>query len=73
MRLIKMNIIRALRNNVFTRANTTPRRHCEAKEKIQVREKIHLPKQSHSQLNNERLLRRYEINQKNKHYSSSSQ
>jgi len=29
-----MNIIGALRKNVFTWANLTPRLHCEAKEKI---------------------------------------
>ena len=29
----KMNIIGALGKNVFTWANSTPRRHCEAKEK----------------------------------------
>jgi hypothetical protein len=39
-------------------ANSTLRRHCEAKEKIRGEKKIHLPKQSHPSLNNERLLRR---------------
>ena len=38
--------------------NSTLRRHCEAKEKIRGERKIHLPKQSHPSLNNERLLRR---------------
>ena len=31
-------------------ADSTPRRHCEAKEKIPGERKIHLPKQSHPQL-----------------------
>jgi len=49
MRLVKkMNIIQASRNDDYCLANSPPRRHCEAKEKIPVEKKVHLPKQSHS-------------------------
>jgi hypothetical protein len=34
-------------------ANSTPRRHCEAKEKIPNERKIHLPKQSQAWLKQE--------------------
>jgi hypothetical protein len=41
-----VNILQLISITNITSANSTPRRHCEAKEKIPGERKIHLPKQS---------------------------